>query len=400
VPVDNLILKSDTDTVNALTDPPEKDSVWQKTPYVNLLRYKPSQVYFARFRVKGKLIRRSLKTNHITVAKLRLADLEKNEQQKAQSVNAVASGKMTFGDAMAVFKTRVENNPSLKPRTKEYCAYRISALLKSWPGLSEKDVSRISNTECFNWSVKNASRNSSSSHNYTVSILRRVFAIAMETGARYDNPASSAQRVKQRTKKQIELPEFPQFQQMVAEVRRSGSGYAKPAAELVQFLAYGGLRIGEAKFVTWGDCDFKRGEILVRGHPETATKNSEFRRVPMIPDMRTLLENMKSERPDESPETPVMRVWECQKSIDRASKLLGLKRITHHDLRHLFATRCIESGVDIPTVSRWLGHKDGGALAMKTYGHLRNEHSQAMAQKVKFSSGQNNQGPEINAALN
>jgi len=35
-------------------------------------------------------------------------------------------------------------------------------------------------------------------------------------------------------------------------------------------------------------------------------------------------------------------------------------------LRHLFATRCIESGVDIPTVSRWLGHKDGGALAMKS----------------------------------
>ena len=49
-------------------------------------------------------------------------------------------------------------------------------------------------------------------------------------------------------------------------------------------------------------------------------------------------------------------------------------KITHHDLRHLFATRCIESGVDIPTVARWLGHKDGGALAMKTYGHLRNEH--------------------------
>ena len=34
--------------------------------------------------------------------------------------------------------------------------------------------------------------------------------------------------------------------------------------------------------------------------------------------------------------------------------------------------------------SPWLGHKNGGALAMKTYGHLRNEHSQAMAQKVKF----------------
>jgi len=68
----------------------------------------------------------------------------------------------------------------------------------------------------------------------------------------------------------------------------------------------------------------------------------------------------------------------------RACQEIGISRITHHDLRHLFATRCIESGVDIVTVSRWLGHKDGGALAMKTYGHLRNEHSQAMAQKVKF----------------
>ena len=53
-------------------------------------------------------------------------------------------------------------------------------------------------------------------------------------------------------------------------------------------------------------------------------------------------------------------------------------------LRHLFATRCIESGVDIPTVSRWLGHKDGGALAMKVYGHLRDQHSVDMAQKVTF----------------
>ncbi|MDI1319392.1 MAG: tyrosine-type recombinase/integrase [bacterium] len=63
---------------------------------------------------------------------------------------------------------------------------------------------------------------------------------------------------------------------------------------------------------------------------------------------------------------------------------IGLKPINHNDLRHLFATRCIESGVDIPTVSRWLGYSDGGALAMKTYGHLRQEHSAAQAAKVLF----------------
>ena len=72
--------------------------------------------------------------------------------------------------------------------------------------------------------------------------------------------------------------------------------------------------------------------------------------------------------------------------MDRAAKRVGFARITHHDLRHLFATRCIEAGVDIPTVSRWLGHKDGGALAMKVYGHLRDQHSSEMAQKVTFKA--------------
>jgi hypothetical protein len=51
--------------------------------------------------------------------------------------------------------------------------------------------------------------------------------------------------------------------------------------------------------------------------------------------------------------------------------------------------------VDIPTVSRWLGHKDGGALAMKTYGHLRREHSIAQAQRVTFTPASTRQGDFI-----
>jgi integrase len=104
----------------------------------------------------------------------------------------------------------------------------------------------------------------------------------------------------------------------------------------------------------------------------------------MIPDMRQLLERLRQERNDAKPDDAVMRVKECQGALNRACRVLNIPRFTHHDLRHLFATRCIESGVDIPTVSRWLGHKDGGALAMKVYGHLRDTHSVNMAQKVTF----------------
>jgi integrase len=109
------------------------------------------------------------------------------------------------------------------------------------------------------------------------------------------------------------------------------------------------------------------------------------RRVPLIPDARILFERMRSERGGESLDAKLFGVGECQKALDRACNKVGADRITHHDLRHLFATRCIESGVDVPTVSRWLGHKDGSALAMKTYGHLSREHSIAQAQRVTFT---------------
>ena len=65
--------------MNAQNPKPGPDSEWQKKPFADLLRYRPSRIYFARIRVKGKLIRRSLKTNQLSVAKLQIADLEKSE---------------------------------------------------------------------------------------------------------------------------------------------------------------------------------------------------------------------------------------------------------------------------------------------------------------------------------
>ena len=136
--------------------------------------------------------------------------------------------------------------------------------------------------------------------------------------------------------------------------------------------------------VCWRDVSFARGELVVRGDPVAGTKNGEIRRVPLIPDARGLLTRVRELAPAARPEDKILQVRECQRAMDRAAAMTKITRITHHDLRHLFATVCIEAGTDIPTVSRWLGHKDGGVLAMKTYGHLRDEHSQMSAAKIRF----------------
>lgn len=61
-----------------LPSPTERkaDAEWFKTPYPNFIRYKPSGNYFGRVRVNGKLIRRSLETHVLSVAKLKLSDFK------------------------------------------------------------------------------------------------------------------------------------------------------------------------------------------------------------------------------------------------------------------------------------------------------------------------------------
>jgi integrase len=367
----------------------EKAARLSKTQYANLIRYVPSGKYFARIRVQGKLILKSLKTNRISVAKLRLADLEKEERQKAENQAAVAvtSGKMKFTDVLALYRERLKADVNLKPRTKEYREERVGAILKSWPELKDKDVRQISKRDCQEWARRFSQKGSSIAFNNTIGTLRLILDIAVEAGARYDNPARGLTR-KKVVVRRPELPGHEHFLEFVEAIQNSGRSSCYQAADLVRFLAFGGFRKSEAANVKWADCDFEKGIITVRGKPVTGTKNNEIRDVPMIPDMVELLKRLKAEYPNDKPENPVMKAKECQISMDKAAKVLGMKHITHHDLRHLFATRCIESGVDIPTVSRWLGHKDGGALAMKVYGHLRDQHSVEMAQKVRFSKVQ------------
>jgi integrase len=376
------------------TSETEKDSEWQKTPYANLVRYKSSGIYFARFRVRGKLIRRTLKTSQISVAKLRLGDLEKQERQRAEHQTAVADGTMTFADALAIYKQRLAGDGSLKPRSKVYREERIAALVKSWSSLAKTDTRKITKSDCLAWAAEFGQKAAPSNFNNTVGTLRLVLDIAVEAGALYDNPARFIKRLRVLPQK-LQLPSQDQFLALVEAIEKADGGWNHRCADLVCFLAFGGFRKGEAAVITWGDCDLEKGEIVVRGDPETGTKNWSIRRVPMIPDMRELLARLRAERPTDPPQSPVMRVHECQGAINSACKKLGIVRFTHHDLRHLFATRCIESGVDIPTVSRWLGHKDGGALAMKVYGHLRDQHSVDMAQRVTFARVDGNKIVEL-----
>ncbi len=356
---------------------------WQKTRHQNLIRHKSGR-YYARAYAGGKELWQSLKTSHLSVAQAKLAEFLKEHRKRVSSGNGEVSAKMTLGEAADVHFQNLDDNPRIKPRTRVYYREVFLALIKSWPGLKETEVRKITQAACKKWATAYAKKASPTRYNNTVAVLRHVLNVAIEAGVIYSNAAAALKRASIRGK-EIVLPSVEKFNALIDEIRAGHSRDSSNCADFALGLAVTGMRKSEANALEWRDVDFDAGEIVVRGDIQTGTKNWELRRVPLIPDARALFQRMRNERPDEPLNANVFRVRESQKALNRACRKVGAARITHHDLRHLFATRCIESGVDIPTLSRWLGHKDGGALAMKTYGHLRREHSIAQAQRVTFA---------------
>jgi hypothetical protein len=103
------------------------EKVWQKTAVQNLVRYVPSGTYFARFRVGGKLVWKSLETATFSVAKQRLPGTLRDHRSKIESLTAFAEGKMTVGNAADVDLQKVRASISLKPRSKDYLELIITA---------------------------------------------------------------------------------------------------------------------------------------------------------------------------------------------------------------------------------------------------------------------------------
>jgi hypothetical protein len=129
----------------------ESERLWTKAPVANLVRYESSGIYFARAKVRGKLIRKSLDTNVLSVAKLRLADVLDTEHKAVGATKTKIIGKMTFGDALAIFQDRQKIATEIKDGTKAYSERAAADLLKTWNGLEETDVKRITKQDCLQW---------------------------------------------------------------------------------------------------------------------------------------------------------------------------------------------------------------------------------------------------------
>ena len=343
----------------------------------NLYRLETSGGYYGLVKRGDKQFRRSLKTKDRKLAERRLSEL----RAQVGTLATGQDGRLSFAQVAQRWKEATGHTVKASTIKRwDSCIQNLSPFFAGMP------IRNIQARHCERWLTERASKIAPQTMANELNVMRPIFAYAVRSGLMLANPAADIRRHKF-VQKPITVPSREQFRSLLDTIRQSdgrtdSQQKAKPGADLVELLAYSGCRIAEAGALTWADVDFDRGTLTITGG-ERGTKNHDQRTIPMTDALRALLLRLRDER-QQKPSDRISPTGKAKTCLTTACRRLNYPLFTHHDFRHFFATTCIESGVDIPTVSRWLGHKDGGALAMRVYGHLRQEHSFSAAKKVTF----------------
>lgn len=364
---------------------------WAKTSVQNLVKHHGGG-YYARLFIGGKERWRSMRTKVLEVAKARLREEQRQTNQFVQVAKPAKSGRMTMAMALETLLNDVEARVPMRRRgrkseitesTADYRKETIESLKSTWEETNSSEfdlleVRKISAGDVWRWADRQRKRLSATRFNNTLGTLRRLFELAIQAGELHRNPTAEIARSYKQPKKTY-TPTRQEFVRLIEAIRQSSSRMAGDAADYVEFLAYTGARKEEAAQVTWGDVDFARERVTFR-----KTKNGLIRTIEMIPLACALLERIRERRENQLSDERVFQVTQAYGSLRTAAAVIGIPRISHHDLRDLFATTAIESGVDIPTVADWLGHQDGGALLLERYRKRRDEHAKQAAKRVSF----------------
>lgn len=331
-------------------------------------------MYFALIKTGGKQIKRSLETTDLVLAKRKLRDFKDRA-----STLVLEREKTTFKEVAERWLAQIAAQMKQSSHKRRDCA--VNGLL---PFFGTLNIRRISHADIEKWKRERGGKLSERSFNIEMETLRLILDYCRDDlRLLIDHPAEKLKRKREPKRKTI-IPTKSQFQTLLKEMRSSASQKkGQEAAAFVEFLAYSGCRLNEAVPATWADINWERGTFLITGG-EKGPKNSEEREVPMFPPLERLLKSLQT--PDCDPSTSLFKIASAKKAISSACERASLPHFTHHHFRHFFCSNAIEAGVDFKTIAEWLGHKDGGVLVAKTYGHLRAEHSKAMAMKITFDA--------------
>lgn len=208
------------------------------------------------------------------------------------------------------------------------------------------------------------------------------------------NPAADC-KLPPQNKKELKVLTREEMQRFLIQAKEEGY------FELFLLELATGLRRGEILALQWDDLDFATGALriqrqvyrangkLVVSAPKT---KAAFRTIVLPPSLVEVLKEYKKEMTsrwmfpspvkDDSPLDPAT----CRKRLQTILEHAGCKRVRFHDLRHVFVTTALESGMDVKTLATIIGHVSV-ATTLNIYTHVTDAMRQTAAAKIDRGIG-------------
>jgi integrase len=243
---------------------------------------------------------------------------------------------------------------------------------EKWLAAREQPMRDLRESELLRFLSAEYSKWSSSYWNSAVSLLRDAFAMAVRDRVLFESPAANL-KYRKRSRPIRLTPTYEEFRAIVADVRsQQFNGHdAQESADFIECCGLLGLGQAEVSGIQRAHVDLDSGRVAIFRH-----KTSVAFHVPIFPQARFLIEKLCAGK---KPNERLFSIAQARAALTNACKRLEFPRFSHRSLRRMFITRAIEKGVDVKVIAQWQGHVDQGVLILKTYSHVRPEHSNRMA---------------------
>lgn len=236
---------------------------------------------------------------------------------------------------------------------------------------------------------------SHSTVNALSSAFKKCLQYAVNENVLPRNPHDGVELHKLRPPKKVNAYSMEDHKKIVEYTRNNGSLYW-----LFYLLISTGLRFGEAVALTWDDIDFKnktlnvnKTSVEIHGRPsiQKHTKTSSGTRIIALPDR--VISFLKEVRKSQDQELNyrnlvipnrnygIITSANMRRRWQRVCAELDIEYNGLHALRHTWATRALEKGIDVKTVSDMLGHKNV-ITTMNIYQDALQDHKEKAANKL------------------
>ncbi|MCC6502695.1 MAG: site-specific integrase [Deltaproteobacteria bacterium] len=309
--------------------------------------FKRGQVWWMRFTYKGKQVRLSTE----------VSDKKLAEKIHAKVSTQIAEGKWferpigenkVFEEMLDKYLTEYSSSKTLLGRDRDKSIAK--RLLSFFGGLKLTEIGSALVVEYKSKRRKEGAAPATIERE--ICVLKRSFNLAVkEWEWLRDNPVSrvSRERFNNQIDRWLTLEEEEKLLEACPDWLK----------QIVTFALNVGMRQGEILDLRWPYIDLFRKTATVM-----ESKNGEKRTVPLNQKAHEVLISQSKIRHIKSDYVFVTSVGtrigkrNLARPFTVAVAKAGIQKFRFHDLRHTFATRLIQSGIDIYTVAKLLGHKD------------------------------------------